>query len=89
MPKLFVILDGSVLDGERPDELPGELVEALEGHSAELDSIKACGGTSAGTGEPFDAVWRHCVRAHYITPGCSHINMIAISQYTRYYVLMM
>ena len=32
MPKLFVVLGGRVLDGERPDELPEELAEALEGH---------------------------------------------------------
>ena len=53
-PKLFVVLGGRVLDGERPDELPEELAEALEGHDAEvvpakLFSVHLCSASMPGT----------------------------------------
>ena len=53
MPKFFAVLPGRA-DGERPDALPEALEEALDGHDAELDSVKAIGGTITKGGEGTD-----------------------------------
>ena len=53
MPKFFAVLQGRT-DGERSDALPEALEEALDGHDAELDTVKAIGGTITKGGEGAD-----------------------------------
>ena len=74
MPKFFAVLPGRT-DGERPDALPEALEEAFDGHDAELDTVKAVGGTITKGGEGTDPLlW---VGIHYV---CHWFREAAMSQ---------